>query len=96
MKEFQVSESIWGPGKLYTQTQNRKIRSCIYLRRSLKYTPNTVKEFLVIKIELHNIYHVNGKFRVTYCKVQFIVDFGFVSLTLSVQEYTVPKLRATK
>lgn len=84
MKKFQVSESAWGPGELYTHTQNIKIRSCIYLRKSVKYVINTVKEFLVIKTELHNIYHGNGKFMVTYCKAQFIVDFGFFSLKSSV------------
>lgn len=78
----------------YIHTKYIKSMSCIYLRTSVKYTINTVKEFLIITT--HNIYQGNDKFMVTYCKVHFIVDFGFVTLTSSVQEYTDPKLRATK
>lgn len=82
---------MWKPGELYIH----KICKIyvMYLRTSVKYTINTMKEFLIIKT--HNIYQGNGKFMVTYCKAQ-IIDFGFVSLTSTVQEYTVPKVRTTK
>lgn len=51
---FRINVGADGNIYIYMHIQY-KIRVCIYLKKSEKYTGNTVKELLLLKTEPHNI-----------------------------------------